>query len=114
MKDFHTLASSPSIHIPALIAELVPVPLAIPRQIFFLIINVVTQYLCVRGVNRLTAISPALTIAIVLNIRKFTSLALSVVVFGNPLPAGVKLGATLVGAGAAWYAFESSGRQIKR
>jgi len=114
MKDFHTLASSPSIHIPAIITELLPIPVVIPRLIFFLIINVVTQYLCVRGVNRLTAISSALSIAIVLNIRKFTSLALSVVVFGNPLPMGVKVGATLVGAGAAWYAFESSGRQNKR
>jgi solute carrier family 35 (UDP-xylose/UDP-N-acetylglucosamine transporter), member B4 len=73
-------------------------------------INVFTQYICVRGVNRLTAISTALTIAIVLNIRKFTSLALSVVIFGNKLAAGVKIGAILVGAGAAWYAYESRNR----
>jgi hypothetical protein len=65
-------------------------------------------------VNRLSAISTALTIAIILNIRKFTSLALSVAVFGNPLSIGVKVGATLVAAGAAWYAFESRGRGPKR
>jgi len=73
-------------------------------------INVITQYICVRGVNRLTAISTALTIAIILNIRKFTSLALSVVIFGNKLPTGVKIGAILVGTGAAWYAYESRNR----
>ena len=73
-----------------------------------------TQYLCVRGVNRLSAISTALTIAIILNIRKFTSLALSVALFGNKLATGVKIGAILVAAGAAWYAYESRGRTVKR
>jgi len=73
-----------------------------------------TQYLCVRGVNRLSAISTALTIAIILNIRKFTSLALSVALFGNKLAMGVKVGVVLVAAGAAWYAYESRGRNNKR
>lgn len=97
-----------------MIAELFPFPLVIPRHLFFLLINVATQYLCVRGVNRLSAISTALTITIILNLRKFTSLALSVIIFGNKLATGVKIGAVLVGAGAAWYAFESRGRSINR
>ena len=64
--------------------------------------------------NKLSAISTALTIAIILNIRKFTSLALSVALFGNKLALGVKVGAVLVAGGAAWYAYESRGRTIKR
>ncbi len=98
---------------PPVITGLIPLPIVIPRHIFFLIINVATQYICVRGVNRLSAISTALTIAIILNIRKFTSLALSVAIFGNKLSTGVKIGAVLVGAGAAWYAYESRGRTPK-
>lgn len=77
-------------------------------------VNVATQYLCVRGVNRLTAISSALTITIVLNVRKFASLALSVAIFGNTLAPGVKIGAAFVATGASWYAFESKRRTVKR
>ena len=114
IRDFHTLSLSPLVHIPPLIAEIIPFPLHIPRHLFFLLLNVLTQYLCVRGVNRLSAISTALTITIILNLRKFTSLALSVAIFGNKLATGVKIGAILVGTGAAWYAYESRGRAIKR
>ena len=85
-----------------------------PRHLFTLLINVVTQYLCVRGVNRLTAFSTALTIAIVLSVRKFISLALSVIIFGNTLGTGAKIGAVLVAIGAAWYAFESKSRTRRR
>lgn len=80
--------------------------LGIPRHVFLLLINVATQYLCVRGVNRLAAISSALTITIVLNVRKFISLALSVAIFGNPLTTGVKIDGVFVATGATWYAFK--------
>jgi solute carrier family 35 (UDP-xylose/UDP-N-acetylglucosamine transporter), member B4 len=112
-RDFHTLTQSPYVQIPPSIAALFPYQLLIPRHILFLIINVATQYLCVRGVNRLSAISTALTITIILNIRKFTSLALSVIVFGNKLATGVKIGAILVALGAAWYAYESGNRAFR-
>jgi hypothetical protein len=114
IRDFRILAQSPPIHVPYILAEFFPFPVIIPRHLFFLLINVATQYLCVRGVNRLSAISTALTITIILNLRKFTSLALSVIIFGNTLATGVKIGAVLVGTGAAWYAFESRGRGINR
>jgi solute carrier family 35 (UDP-xylose/UDP-N-acetylglucosamine transporter), member B4 len=113
LRDFSHLAKSPPLQIPAIIAESSPLPLVIPRHLYFLMINVATQYICVRGVNRLSAISSALTITIILNIRKFTSLALSVAIFGNKLATGVKVGAILVAAGAAWYAYESKGRPQK-
>lgn len=35
-------------------------------------------------------------------------------IFGNKLTTGVKIGAVLVGAGAAWYAYESRGRTQRR
>src|SRR5579864_817413 len=108
------MSKSPPVHLSPLIASVTSHEIRIPRHLFFLCINVVTQYVCVRGVNRLSAISTALTITIILNIRKFTSLALSVAIFGNKLATGVKAGAILVGLGAAWYAFESKTRGLKR
>jgi UAA transporter family len=108
------MSNTPNLTIPHVLSEFFPFPLTIPRHLFFLFINVITQYLCVRGVNRLTAISTALSIAIILNIRKFVSLALSVAVFGNKLATGVKIGALLVAVGAAWYAWEGRGRSHKR
>ena len=112
IKDVTILSRSPPLILPNHLTSLLALQhIRIPRHLFFLAINVLTQYLCVRGVNRLSAISTALTITIILNIRKFTSLALSVAVFGNKLAFGVKIGTVMVAAGAAWYAYESKTRR---
>ena len=50
----------------------------VPSQLVFLVTNVLTQYACIRGVNLLAAVSTALTVTIVLNIRKLVSLLLSI------------------------------------
>ncbi|KAH0424787.1 AMP deaminase [Colletotrichum camelliae] len=57
--------------------------LHIPSQLAYLVTNVLTQYACIRGVNLLAAVSSALTVTIVLNIRKLVSLLLSIWLFGN-------------------------------
>ncbi|RYP78287.1 hypothetical protein DL769_003223 [Monosporascus sp. CRB-8-3] len=49
----------------------------IPSQVAYLVLNVLTQYACIRGVNLLAAASSALTVTIVLNIRKLVSLLLT-------------------------------------
>lgn len=72
-----------------------------------LLLNVVTQLVCVAGVNQLASTSTALSVSIVLNLRKFTSLVLSFVVFGHKLHAGLVVGAILVFVGAFWYSQES-------
>ncbi|KAK9460194.1 UAA transporter [Lipomyces oligophaga] len=82
--------------------------LYLPQQLFYLILNGATQYLCVRGVNNLAGNATALTVTIVLNVRKCASLLLSIYIFGNQLALGTVLGAALVFAGAAWYSIESS------
>ncbi|KAF3938472.1 hypothetical protein ABW19_dt0204307 [Dactylella cylindrospora] len=79
----------------------------IPSQLFYLGVNVVTQYICVRGVNFLAGMSTALTVTIVLNIRKLVSLLLSIWFFGNQLSGGVITGATIVFMGAFVYGLES-------
>lgn len=75
-----------------------------PVQLVMLLMNGLTQYLCIRGVNLLSAQSSSLTVTIVLNVRKLVSLMLSIWLFGNRLAPGVLLGALLVFVGGSLYA----------
>lgn len=81
---------------------------AAPSQLIFLATNVLTQYACIRGVNLLAAVSTALTVTIVLNIRKLISLLLSIWLFGNTLAPGTLLGAVVVFSAGGLYTFGSS------
>lgn len=78
-----------------------------PRQLLFLILNALTQYVCIRGVNILGSLSSALTVTIVLNIRKLVSLLLSIWLFGNTLSPRVSSGAAIVFLGGFLYGLES-------
>ena len=60
--------------------------------------------------NQLSAVSSAVTVAVVLNVRKFASLLVSVFVFGSRLEGEAQVGAGMVTVGALWYAFEARGR----
>ena len=80
----------------------------VPVQLVFLLMNASTQYLCIKGVNQLSARSSSLTVGIVLNIRKLVSLLLSIWLFGNKLAPGVLVGAVIVFIGGALYAFPAS------
>ncbi|KAL1980891.1 hypothetical protein VTN96DRAFT_3348 [Rasamsonia emersonii] len=84
-----------------------------PIKVFYLLLNAITQYLCIRGVYLLAAKSSSLTVTIVLNIRKLVSLLLSIYLFGNSLAMGVSVGAGLVFLGGALYGIESA-RQKKK
>lgn len=81
---------------------------AIPVQVAYLLMNILTQYLCIRGVHLLSARSSSLTVTIVLNIRKLVSLLLSIYLFGNSLAPGVLVGATFVFVGGGLYGFEGA------
>ncbi|KAL6306821.1 UAA transporter [Sparassis latifolia] len=58
-----------------------PAQLALPAIYFPLLLNTVTQLLCVAGVNRLTARVSSLTVTLVLVVRKAVSLVISVMLF---------------------------------
>ena len=79
-----------------------------PSQLVYTAVNVLTQYACIRGVNLLAAMSTALTVTIVLNIRKLISLLLSIWLFGNNLAPGTLLGAVIVFSAGGLYSFGSS------
>lgn len=80
----------------------------VPKAFLYLIANGLTQYVCVRGVNNLAGNATALTVSIVLNIRKFVSLLLSIYLFGNSLSVGTMVGTLLVFIGASLYSYSSS------
>lgn len=80
----------------------------LPIQVAYLIMNALTQYLCIRGVHLLSAKSSSLTVTVVLNIRKLVSLLLSIYLFGNHLGSGVLVGAILVFLGGGLYGFEGA------
>lgn len=79
----------------------------IPKQIVYLSFNVLTQFFCVRGANMLAGNTTALTVSVVLLLRKFTSLLLSMWLFNNRLSATGSFGAFLVFFGAFLYSYGS-------
>lgn len=112
------LASSAPLTLPAFAEQLATSPnlseamranfksVQIPSQVVYLALNVLTQYACIRGVNLLAAASSALTVTIVLNIRKLVSLLLSIWLFGNRLAPGTLLGAVVVFSAGALYSLD--------
>ncbi|TVY44742.1 UDP-N-acetylglucosamine transporter [Lachnellula occidentalis] len=80
----------------------------IPSQLAYLVTNVLTQYACIRGVNLLASAASALTVTIVLNVRKLVSLLLSIWLFGNRLSPGTLIGASIVFFAGGMYGLEGS------
>ncbi|KAI7862866.1 UAA transporter [Spinellus fusiger] len=81
-----------------------PVSLFFPRLWLYLILNMLTQYICIAGVNRMTSMSTSLTLNLILNLRKFTSLLISIVYFKNAFGMYAQLGTALVFLGTLVYA----------
>ena len=81
----------------------------IPRFYFSLLLNIITQLLCVSGVHRLTSQVSSLTVTLVLTVRKAISLIISVVVLGGGKgDLWLWLGAGLVLAGTVLYTLGST------
>ena len=89
------------------------ITLPIPVRCLTLLLNTITQYACIRGVNLLATRTTALGVSIVLNVRKLVSLFISILVFGNELPGGVLLGAAIVFGSGALYAWEGQRRSAR-
>ncbi|EME49865.1 hypothetical protein DOTSEDRAFT_68605 [Dothistroma septosporum NZE10] len=87
-----------------------PYPETMPKGILLLFTNAVTQLACISGVNLLSAKSSAVTVTIVLNIRKLVSFIMSTLLFGHQLNTKMILGATLVFGSGALYGYETSWR----
>jgi drug/metabolite transporter (DMT)-like permease len=111
--QYRRLLNSPPLLLSPAVASLVPLPaqkllLKLPRSIFNLALNSATQLACITGVNLLGARSSAVTVTIVLNVRKLVSFMLSVWIFGNTLSTRMILGAVLVFGAGALYGWETT------
>ncbi|KAF9575753.1 golgi uridine diphosphate-N- acetylglucosamine transporter [Mortierella alpina] len=80
----------------------------VPRLWIFLGVNTLTQFMCISGVHRLTSLSSALTLNFILNLRKFTSLLISVLYFENGFGFEMAVGSSLVLLGTIMYSVSSS------
>jgi hypothetical protein len=69
----------------------------------YVAVNIASQLLCIVGVYRLQSQSDPLTVNVVLTVRKFVSLMLSIVAFGNTFTAFHWVGAVCVFGGAVLY-----------
>ena len=81
-----------------------------PRDQLLLATNAVTQLACIAGVNLLGAQASAVTVTVVLNVRKLVSFVLSTWLFGHRLGAAMAAGAALVFGSGALYGWETSWR----
>ncbi|KAK0666330.1 UAA transporter family-domain-containing protein [Cercophora samala] len=124
IRQFMKLANSPPLSLPIPPPEDYPnfspsmqrlvEKIHIPSQLFYLTLNVLTQYACIRGVNLLAAASSALTVTIVLNIRKLISLLLSIWLFGNRLAFGTLIGACIVFFAGGLYSLDGKRKPPSR
>lgn len=86
----------------------------VPSQLASLVINVLTQFVCIRGVNMLAGRTTALTVTVVLLVRKFVSLFISILWFKNELTKEGMVGAVAVFGGAAFYSISSNSLKKKK
>ncbi|ODO06968.1 hypothetical protein I350_04331 [Cryptococcus amylolentus CBS 6273] len=77
--------------------------LLIPSALFALALNLFTQGLCVRGVNRLTTQVNAVTVNLILTVRKAVSLGISVWYYGSGATSGLIIGGGMVLLGTILY-----------
>ncbi|KYR00528.1 hypothetical protein DLAC_02539 [Tieghemostelium lacteum] len=75
----------------------------IPTLWFYLLVNVITQYICIQGVFILTGKTSTLTCTLVISIRKFISIIISVIYFNNPFTPKLWLCTALVFLGSFIY-----------
>lgn len=80
------------------------------KHLSTLAMNVITQYICVRGVNMLAERTSALTVTVVLLVRKVISLIISFVWFKNEVSFRSAIGIAVVGVGVIGY---STGKREK-
>ncbi|XP_054631635.1 UDP-xylose and UDP-N-acetylglucosamine transporter [Dunckerocampus dactyliophorus] len=76
---------------------------SVPMMWIYLLINVITQYVCIRGVFILTTECASLTVTLVVTLRKFLSLIFSIIYFQNPFTPLHWVGTALVFVGTLLY-----------
>lgn len=88
----------------AIASEPVPhLPFHLPCQILWLLVNNVSQTICLKGVFRTSATVTPLALTIILSVRKFLSVVVSIVLFSNPWTVQHSVATVLIFGGAFSY-----------
>lgn len=77
--------------------------LGIPLLWGFLLLNVITQYMCISNVYILTTECQSLTVTLVITLRKFFSLLFSIIYFKNPFTLAHWIGTIMVFTGTLMF-----------
>lgn len=75
----------------------------VPIQFVWILCNNVAQAMCIKGVFRLYTRHSTLAVNITLSVRKFLTVVISILFFGNPWSSQHSMGAVLVFGGAFLY-----------
>ena len=79
---------------------------SIPRMVVFLLGNILSQYVCARSIFQLSSHYSSLTITMLLTLRKFVSIIISVSFLGNIFTAWHWVGTVLVFAGTSIFSYD--------
>lgn len=114
-RQFERLQSSQPFQVSPVIAANIPSTFnkalaSTSQHVVYLTANAVTQLLCITGVNILSANTSAVTVTVVLNIRKLVSFLLSIWLFDNQMGTMMMVGAAMVFGAGALYGWETSYR----
>ena len=91
-----------------------PLGVWIPSFVVGLVLNVLTQLLCINGVNRLTSRVSSLTVSLILVVRKALSLIISMVVLNHEVGSiWLWLGAAGVLIGTVGYTYGGMQKTVK-
>jgi len=77
--------------------------LSVPTVWWLMLLNVLTQYICARSVYLLVTEMSSLSVTVVLTLRKFVSLLISIFYFKNPFTMYHWIGAVLVFGGSLLF-----------
>jgi len=85
---------------------------AVPWPWLVLLLNVLTQYICIRGVYIMVGVTDALSCTLILNVRKLSSLLLSIYFFQHPFTQLHVLGVLFVAAGTILYTYGQMNKPV--
>ncbi|XP_040567838.1 UDP-xylose and UDP-N-acetylglucosamine transporter-like [Lepeophtheirus salmonis] len=87
----------------AMDSEVVNIGVDIPIMICYLIANILTQFICIRSVFLLTSECTSLTVTLIITLRKFLSILVSIWYFQNPFTFAHWIGTVLVFIGTGLF-----------
>jgi len=88
----------PVLNLPSILADV-----RIQGIWLYVVANTISQYICISSIQKLSSIISSVSLTLILNIRKFVSLLVSIILFKNNFPLWSWIGSIMVFSGVIWY-----------